>query len=231
MKRLLIFSLLSTMLCSVAVAQPSNDYIPYKNEFGIDATSFIRQFLKIDASGLGVDYYPLYYITYRRLTKVGNIRAAVGGDFADRKINSSLSTDSNQYYFKSHTLNFRVGWEFVTNISKRWQTFYGADVCFGIQKSRDDVRYWNGGYAHGIEASINNYALAPLLGFRYRLNDRVSIGTETSFSFNWTEQKSRQYFTPVDASFPALSDIVSPKSVNRATRYQQPVSLFFMVNL
>lgn len=231
MKRFLFAGLLCTALAPAVFAQPSNDNLPYKNEFGVDATSFVRQFFKISSAMPGEDYSPTYYLTYRRLTTAGNLRAAIGGSFNDRLIQPSLVTDSNKYYMKSSAINFRVGWEFFTNITKRWQTFYGMDFCPTIIKNRNDAHHWNGGYATGSESNNINFAVAPLLGFRYRITDRISIATETSFSFNWTAQKSRQYYTPVDPALPAKPDKVEPRNVMRSTRYQQPIGLFFMVNL
>jgi hypothetical protein len=116
---------------STAQAQEQPNPATYHNEFGIDATAFIRQFFNPDQQNIST-YEPVYYLTYRRHFKCGNIRAAIGGSFQSQEIPSAFADDKNEYEQHLHTINFRIGWEFYNNLSKRWQVYYGLDFRPGF---------------------------------------------------------------------------------------------------
>jgi len=59
-----------------------------------------------------------------------------------------------------------------------------------LATQKNDAPYWNGGYANGYMTKSQIYGIAPLLGFRFLLNKRLSISTETSFSL--TSNKNSQ---------------------------------------
>lgn len=199
----------------------------YHNELGIDATGFVKQFVSFGYSEYPSDYNPTYYITYRRHLKCGNIRFAIGGDFENEDISPGFSADSNKYYKKYYSYDTRLGWEFSNGLSKRWQVFYGLDFRPGYTYSKNDAPYWNGGYANGSESKTQTYAFAPLLGFRFKINDRLSLTTETSFSVIFSQNTTRRYYIPVTSQYPAIPDVVKPKTKSIYSSFSQPLSLIF----
>ncbi len=204
----------------------------YHNEFGIDATGFMKQFIYISNSQYGGPYYtPTYYLTYRRHLKPGNIRFAIGMGLKYQNVQSPLEEDQNNYNNSSFEFDARIGWEFCEKLSKRWEVFYGLDFRPTYLYEKNDVRYWNGGYANGYEQTSKTYSLAPLLGFRFKLNDRLSLTTEASFSVSHFENQSRNYFIPVTDQYPAKEDIVNPKNKGNYTNFTQPLFIIITFDI
>lgn len=201
----------------------------YGNEFGIDATGFVKQFLSFNQQAGNPAYSPYYFLTYRRHFKSLNIRSAAGGSYAANEIAPFFSVDSNSYNYFSYSVIARIGCEFFTDLSKRWEVFYGLDLRPGFFYTKNDASDWDNGYANGIETKTQVYGIAPLLGFRFRLIDRLSISTETSFSINLQNELNRHYFTPVASQYPALEDVVNPGQ-KLFTGFEQPLSVFLTFN-
>ena len=230
MKKLFLTIILTSTILTT-FGQDSTKTKGYNNEFGIDATAFIKQFFNLNSAQYPDNYSATYYLTYRRHFKCGNIRFAIGGSYADYDLSSGWQADSNKYHYNSYSISSRIGWEFFSNLSKRWQTFYGLDFRPTIAYTKNDAPYWNGGYANGYESKSQIYSIAPLLGFRFRLNDRLSISTETSFSINWQVDNNRKYFIPMKSTDPPLPDIVSPKTKKLVTGFSQPISLILTFDI
>lgn len=225
-KALLIISILFPV---IGFSQTESEVKTYKNEFGIDATSFILRFMKFNFSE--DQYIQTYYLTYRRKFDVGNLRAGIGGYMQDEDKRSVYAEDINQYKFNSFNFNFRLGWEWKNEISKRWQVFYGCDFRPSYLQTKDDAPSWNAGYANGYELELTNYGIAPLLGFRFRLNDRLSLSTETSLSFNYQKEKLRSYFIPVTNDFPSKDDINSDPVTRVFSSFGQPLMIFITFDI
>ena len=186
----------------------------YKNEFGIDATGFIKQFVNLNTSEYQMCYFPNYYLTYRRRFKGGNIRFAFGGKLSEQD-NNGNTTDS-------YAFNTRVGWEFINSLNIRWKVFYGVDLKTSYNYSKNDIQYWNGGYANGKESKTNTYAISPLLGFKFKLTKRLSLSTEANLSFIYQNSYVRSYYTPVSEDYPPIDDVISPDIIKKMISFYQP---------
>jgi hypothetical protein len=226
-KKLLI--LLSGFMLVTQSVLSQNDTVPiHKNEFGIDVTGTIRFFTKFQNSS-DFNYIPTYYLTYRRFYTRGNIRFGIGGDVSDLEITGMVG-DSNIYHRVSNGIDTRLGWEFKSDLSKRWQVFYGLDFRFSMGKQRNEAAFFNGGYAVGFENHSTTYGVAPVLGFRFKINNRVSLLTEANFSFNITKYRTRNIYTPL-SGYPDLPDEVAPNTKNIYTSFAQPISVFLVFNI
>jgi hypothetical protein len=227
----IIFSIILAASIMSSFAQDSIKNKIYHNEFGIDATGFIKQFLNFSSSQNPEYYSPTYYLTYRRHFKPGNIRFAIGGSYAEHDIQSGLPSDQNKYHYNARSIDARIGWEFVTNLSKRWQVFYGLDFKPSYSYIKDDAPYWNGGYANGDESKTQLYAFSPLLGFKFSITKRLSISTEASFAFILQQQYTRHYYIPETADYPSIPDVIIPKAKQFSTSFTQPLSVFIAFDI
>ena len=231
MKKIL-FTIVFAVSISMIHAQDSTSLTKvYHNEFGIDVTGFLKQFFNFNQGQGSSSYYPVYYLTYRRHFTKGNIRFAIGGDFENRDIPPTNDDDKNIYRDKSYSLDLRLGWEFFNDISKRWQVFYGLDFISSSYHTKNDVQYFSGDYAYGSETKAQTFGLAPLLGFRYKITNRLSISTQTSFSINWQKNNSKRYFTPIFDFIPPRDDDKKPESKRVFSNYSQPLSLFLTFDI
>ncbi len=226
MKRIHLLATLCTAL--FANAQDSSQVKVYKNELGLDATGMLRQFLHFNGSQFPEYYNPVYFISYRRHFGKCNLRAAIGGLYYFEPFESPFTNDPNEYERGSQQFDLRVGFEWTSELSKRWQTFYGLDYKQGFYKDHNDAPFWNGGYANGRDTKIIGYGIAPLLGFRFRLTERISLITEASLTLKLETIESRRYFLSVDPqSFPPQPEVIDPKITRINTSFEQPLSIFF----
>ncbi|TVR37306.1 MAG: hypothetical protein EA392_13115 [Cryomorphaceae bacterium] len=204
----------------------------YKNEFGLDATGFIRSVLNINFDPtFQMPYTPTYFLSYRRKFKPGNIRFAIGGAYGREDVLSMLSNDTSTFQRNFSAIDVRLGWEFTTELSKRWQAYYGLDLRATFTHNYNELIFSSGGYANGRESRNEILGLAPLLGFRFRITDRISLLAEGSFSLNWAKTDRRDFFTPLSESSPELPDTQLPTARSTYTLFAQPLSIFFVFDI
>lgn len=231
LKQIVIIACLCAMAPSLS-AQDSTRTITWKNEFGLDATGFLQQFLYFNNSQFPTYYTPVYYVTYRRHFGKCNLRSAIGGYIYHHPFETPYPNDPNSYEHNTQQLSFRIGWEWTNELAKRWQVFYGMDYLQGFLHDQNDAPYWNGGYANGRETTTIIYGIGPLLGMRFRLTDRISLSTEASLSCNLEIFQSRRYYFSTDPQvLPTIPDQKDPKATNYYTSFAQPLSVFFTFDL
>jgi len=202
----------------------------YHNEIGVNVTGTIFQLLS-SQQRLEAFVNPTYYLTYRRLFKPGNIRIAVGGSLKEREVLARFPEDRNKYYDKSYHLVYRIGWEFYSDLSNRWQVFYGLDFRTVFVYQKNDAYSQNTLFARGRESNSQSYGVAPILGFRLFISKRLSISTEASFFFNYSQSYSRRFFTPIIVGLPPLPDIEDPKTRSFYTTFSSPASVYLTFDL
>jgi hypothetical protein len=229
MKKVILFIAFISVL-NVSFSQIKKDSAKvYHNEFGVDVTSFLMLYLPLGQNDF---YSPSYYLTYRRKFKSGNIRSGLGGDFSNQNVgNNNYPNDSNKYNRFSYGVDFRIGWEFVNEISKRWQVYYGLDTKISYQHYKNDLNYFSNGYAYGSETNYNTFGISPVLGFRFKLNKRLSLTTETNLSINWSKSSRREYYTPYISGLPAIADEITPSDVRIYSQFSQPLSIIFTFDI
>lgn len=223
---------LSTMLLVCFLSASSQDIKTHKNEFGLDFTGFARQFLFNNNDEFSSNYYdPIYFVTYRRHIKKSNLRFGIGGSYEDKHYPSSNPNDSLRYHSVNNSVDLRLGYEFTSEIAKRWQVFYGVDLRSSISHYKNDAPFNNAGYANGSEGRNNTYGVAPVLGVRFRITDRLSLLTEANFAFNIQKETSSKYFIPLSDQYPPLPD-VGPETTNRTfTSFTKPLALYLTFDL
>lgn len=224
-----------------AMGQQNNANLPidHKNEIGLDATGFIKRFLSFGNSyydygygyGYGEIYNPTYQVTYRRLFNAGNIRFGVGGSYNSEDFQKFYSVDSTIRTRMNNSFDARLGWEFKTELSKRWQVYYGVDFRTSYTYFKDDDIDFNASYASGVETNTQVFGLAPLLGFRFKITPRLSLTTEASFALNIQESKTRNYYSPRYEALPPIEDVKAPTLKSVYGTFNQPLSVIITFNL
>jgi hypothetical protein len=230
MKKLTLALLFAACVLSVS-AQDSTKKV-FRNEFGIDVTGLLKEFLNFNNNSFGsTDYQPVYYLSYRYHLHHANLRAGLGGMFSVKEF-PSYYNDTDIYDRSSMNLSLRLGYEWTSRLSRRWQAYYGVDFRTSFTHEKNDSQFSSGGYSNGNESSSQQYGLAPLLGFRFRLNPRLSICTEASFAFYYQVETSRRYYESLDPNtYPPKADEVKPKTQSFFSSFEQPLSLFLTFDL
>ena len=231
MKKITLSILFAGFTLSI-LAQDSSAVKFRRHELGIDVTGFVQQFFFFNGSQFPVTYNPYYMITYRYHLPKGNIRAAVAGSMYQSDIDPIFTTDEHSYSKAGYSAKLRIGYERYTELGKRWQAFYGIDFRPEYTYDKNDVTNYNGGYASGYESKLLVMGIAPVLGIRFRLNDRISLSTETNFSINWSKSDSRRFYNSIDASlYPPKTDDMVQHTKSISSSYGQPLSVLFTFDL
>lgn len=232
--RLTLLMLLSVLFFSTnAQAQDSIKIKKYNNEFGLDISGFVRQFFFTDATNLGSNYFynPTYLLTYRRHIKKSNLRFAIGGSYEREDRQSSYPGDENKYEQLRYNFTARIGYEFFSNLSKKWQVFYGLDFRPVIETYKNDASYYNGGYRHAVKDTYITYGIAPLLGLRFKIINRLSLTTEASFTVNYQNSTETEKHIAVDPTNPPIDDIITKNKGKIFTNFSAPLSIIVTFDL
>lgn len=223
MKKLIVTALMAFAVAGV-YAQDTTKTKTYKNEFGLDVTGFLRQFQPSNNSS-GSNYFPVYYLTYRRHFGRCNLRAGLGGAYSMQPANSPWMRQSQVQ------INARVGWEWTDEISKRWQVFYGIDYRQGFSSNRVTIPPTNSDYITHRDINMVRYGIAPVLGFRFRVNERLSLATEASLNCYVQTLRTKSSFEPVSPQTPSRPNMTSYGNTNIYTSFAQPLSIFFTFDI
>jgi len=231
MKSRLIVS--AFLFLSFAELHSQSDSLPnkHKHELGADVTGLLKQFFFNNYNA--PTYFPAYYISYRYHLKKTNIRFGLGAQYSNRQsspylINGEEKTFSNI----SSSFSFRIGYEKFSELSNKWQAFYGVDFRSSTSSVNNQAHFSNAYYINGSISATQVYGIAPLLGFRYRISKRVSILTETSFSFNLEKTWSQKTSISMDElNYPPLNAAKKIKATNYSANFIQPVFLILAVDI
>lgn len=230
MKKLL---LLTTLIFSIKVSsQTDSTRLQHRHELGADITGLLSQFLNLTSS-TSLRPMPTYIIGYRFYFQNASIRAGIGGSYSKNPVTNYRVNDEPRVFYNAQTsYSFRIGFEFVKELSKRWQTFYGIDFRPAIYSIDYQAQFSNGGYIVGNKENATTYGFAPLLGFRYHLNSRVSLITEASFVYfiqNSNTQKT--YLSQELSQFPFKENDKVIQSTTTGASFSQPLFLTLAVRL
>lgn len=225
-KPLILFTLFSFLVLG-SNAQETSAEKDYKNEFGVEVTTLMRSVLSFSAQ-----QYPSapHFLSYRRHLGNGNIRAGLGGDYTNTETPRSWLSDTSEYLYMSYDIRFRIGYEWYSELGKRWQVFYGADFRPRYQYYKNAAESFDGFYTTGSEMESWQYALAPVLGFRFRITDRLSLLTEASLSITLQESLTREYYMP-SATWWLPREDEKHRTTRLFTDFSQPLSVFLVVDL
>lgn len=232
MKRLSLI-ILAVFLCQMAKPQApeqKKDSSGYRHEFGLDATSFIRQFLNLNFSGSQVSY-PVYYLTYRLHSKNSNIRAGIGGEYNKKNAKPSSTSSPLREHDLTRSTYYRVGYERIKIISPKWNVFYGVDLRPSISYIKNDNTNQISGYTVGQISDSKTIGIAPLLGAKFQLNKRLSLSTEASLSFNYSETKTRNFYTPHSVFSPDKPEDNHRDTYTWYTLFNPPVFVIFAFDI
>ncbi len=121
------------------------------------------------------------------------------------------------------TLEGSMGIERKVNLYKKFQVFFGADFFiryFEVENISRQSRYtWDNRYTKS-----NDYGIAPFIGFRYKLNNRISITTESNIKLFYTDyHNGRNYFPDNQYGYSATSK-------KWKTEYTPPTSIYVTFN-
>ena len=173
-KTLLILALISPIILQAQSEKEIN-----KNEIGTDITSLIEQILNFNQDQFSTSFSPIYQLIYKRHFNKFSLRMAIGGNSFSRERDSQVTDEKVNN--SAQSFNYRIGLEKQMNIGKHWRFSYGLDFNQVISNSSNDFIFQNGGWRHGSERKRNTIGFSPFFGIDFKINERISLQTETNF--------------------------------------------------
>lgn len=223
----LTFAIIFISFVGLAQDKTKQDSELYANEIGVDITGLIKEFTYFNQPNVGNNYSPIYYITYRHKFSKGNIRLGLGGMFNDRAI-----ANPNNINFQNRSTNaavdLRIGYEFVTNLGKRSQLYYGIDFRPGFSTFKSKVHSSSSPTTSSydwVNETQMTYGIAPILGYRFRITNRISFTTELSLTAYFSQKNrkdTQEIVEPESYKFPTVKQ---PTLNSAGVNFQQPVSI------
>lgn len=203
-------------ISSCALYSQSSDKPFYKHEIGLNVTDLLNTLLNSSATNDN----SIYTFIYKRRT---NEKKAIRTGFGLQILqNSNDSNSQTGFRVISRTnLNARVGLEWRTNISNKFDLLYGIDFLGGYSQSESTFFDFNG----RIENNNTGISIGsgPILGIQFHISDRMSISTETTLYYVFSMNKQR--------SSENGNQFINTNSENSIFQHTLPSSLFFHVRL
>ncbi len=214
-----LITLAAAMLCATlgSAQVETGKPVDHKNEFGVEITNFYGLI------NTNFQSNNPYLVTYRRHFGTWALRAGAGGTLNTQ---NNLAGGSQVSKNTDMSLNFSTGCERQMWFGKRWGFYYGGDFTFfrGYLGQLENPL----GEQTLTETNTQRIGIAPLAGFRFRLNQRLSMGTTANF---WIGSEN----TKVDVRYKNFQD-PSQNSVNNsstdATRgyFNSPYSIYLLLD-
>lgn len=203
-KLLLAFVLL--FIWSPVQAQDSTKVKTNFHEIGIDAGPLVSRMLGASYNSYFKDDY-LFLYRYHRENWA--LRAGVGGHINndDFTLNDSIKGSS-----KLMQLSFRLGVERHLHLTNTFGAYYGLDLLATYVESESIDKRTSGG-TNTRATKENGYGGSIFLGFRYQINQRISISTEYSYKVMAISGFNKRLFT----AYPEYQSLVELKEIDAAS--------------
>ena len=222
MKHLTFLAIVFTIMIHSGIAQESpakkDSSAKTLHELGINATFFVSNFLTFSGNvPVSVDPYAFQYKALAN-GKDG-FRLGFGANY--RSFDQSEDGDVNKSW--NSQINARLGYEHRTDVAKKWKVFFGADIVWAYQNATSEVN--NGFQDVKIKDTNRTLGTGLVFGIQFFASKRVSMGTETSAQFLFTE------FEEVTAISGNLPETESTKSELATFNFVLPTSIYINVAL
>jgi hypothetical protein len=182
------------------------DPMTKRNQIGVDSKAIIESFFKETP----VVWRFFYKYQYKNLHA---FRLGLSGQFSTSK--DAGGTNRNSGYW----MGVNSGYEWQRIISKRWLWYYGIEGRVGFRYSGS---FYSGSVAYNtvpqtsIVKNYENYglflSLAPLIGGRFQITDRIYVVVETSYPLTYL----RSYDKIKDISSSGSVDNFTPKVIEKS---------------
>ena len=182
----------------------------YEKQIGLNVTNFFLRFVSFNQ---GLQNTPGILLLYKKGTDGKKWRYGLGGGIRLNK-NKNDNSNSNQDQISGNIdIAYNFGREYYKTISKRWLVHFGWETLYrGDFSKSNNISFNINGKVTQNNFSLNLGTGAQAIGgIQFRLNDRLSLLTETSYGvfFSYIRMKSTTEF----------EDQINNQNENRIERY------------
>lgn len=183
MKKLLLATAVLASTTSIAIAQPDSlkpKQKLFEHQVGVQVNELVRQVLNFNDAPAAIDnpFLMTYSITH---IKTG-LGIRLGGGYNQQVFSENDGVTKRNNDNKS--MQFRVGVEKMFYLSDRWTAGAGIDALYGKEdnytittvNSFDTV-------TTRVRSKINTLGGGAMGWLRYRISDKILLGTEASFYY------------------------------------------------
>lgn len=188
-----------------------------EHEIGLNVSQFINQFISTNNEPI---FFQPYLLTYKSTTdRKTFFRSGYGFNFDGNSEKPDVGEPKATNYLLS--INIRLGVEKQWNVGNKWLMTYGLDFPIDFNYSStnsisqfQDVRLKSTRVAAG---------LGPVIGFHYKINEKVKIGTESTLYMKVYTIRSN---TSVDGS-----ELDKSQRDGITTSLTSPISIYFSMTI
>lgn len=191
----------------------------YEKQIGLSATNFFLRFISFTQ---GLENTPDVLILYKKGTGGQKWRYGLGGSIS---FNSIKDEDNERDRNTEILLSYRFGREHYRNFSRKWGILFGWETHYRGNYSKsvniDDVSIGQ----ETRTGSIFNLTtgVRALAGVQFRINERLSLLTETSYGISLSYRKWKSVIE-IDSQ-PGNSTESFSKRYSASTFFNAPLSI------
>ena len=161
------------------------------HELGVNATSFVKNFLSLNAADVDEGDYVL---TYKKHQQNRALRIGLGGRFS--QVNEDLE-GGGKLTTKDNFAALRVGYEWNKSVAQRWNIYYGLDAITDFTQSVSSTSsFLNTGQIEDVKLSSERIGFGggPIIGIQFFISKNISLATEGSLYFRYNTSNDKESF-------------------------------------
>ena len=200
-----------------------------EHQIGVQANALIREVLNFNNNTNTTPANP-YFLTYSMNFKSTGwgFRSGLGYNYNSFSTSDGITATTNDV----NDLHLRIGAERAFRLTRKWSTGVGIDVVYNNEnrKTSNVISPNIGGGVMDVKTTETTTGGGPMGWLRYHLNERILLGTETSFYMvtgNQTQtlNVAGQFLTG-GGGFPSVT---SPSNSVTKGEFALPVAFFILI--
>lgn len=215
----------------------------HRHEIGMNATVLLKSAVSMyynnsDYIDLGNSYANTYLIAYNNYFEKFALRFGYGqnifGSLSDKNTQGT-NKSSNEQTSKNATFYFRAGLQKNYDINKSWNWYYGFDLAGSYQymysktdNTAADSLYYPASKSESRTDALS-YGGGPLLGVKFKFNERVCLSTETSLYFSYNTSIEDTKTTPLYRYSPYANNTSHTETSGFKFKVNIPVIIFLNI--
>jgi len=201
--------------CNIANAQTDS---LKNNEIGLNISPFFTYVFSNN-------YNPLFNISYRRYIGKNAIRTRLL--FSNYKQlsdadNIDISKEQKQF-------DFNIGYQRFSFLTKKWSIFWGLDFNYGNNYSYSSNVYANSYVGEQVRDNTH-YGLGALIGFKYYINNRISISSEMNYFYMLKKENITSRYKLISNNSVSIPDNSIVNLNTTYTEFTPPINMIISFN-
>ena len=188
-----------------------------QHEIGLNVSQFVNQFFSPNSNAISFQPYLLTYKSTRNMDTY--FRGGLGFSFIGTSEDKDTASPAANNV--SAAIRIRLGFEKQWDISDKWLLTYGLD--FPLEYSYANFISNSDFQDVTINSSDISGGLGPVIGFHYKINDKLKVGTEATMYLLAEFEKDKTVIDTVEQSDESRTSL--------SWNIRSPLAIYFSVLL